>query len=185
MSRRHSLSIGRRVVIAALVGGVCGTSAGLWSVVRTSIAASPTRNAPRPPANAITEHAAVVAAPVPEVAAAPTFDAGATVTATTGHAAPLEAPPPAPAAARPAAVDADTDVASRARALAQRADVTALVALRDSLVQRAQQRGESASPVNKQQLDELDRYLAEARFLRLKLDADAFKLAEPAGARPR
>ena len=74
---------------------------------------------------------------------------------------------------------------ARARALAQRPDVKALVALRESVVRRAAERGETGSAASKQQLDELDRYLEEARRLRLKLDAEEFRHAEAVGGRPR
>jgi hypothetical protein len=73
----------------------------------------------------------------------------------------------------------------RAQALAQRGDVSALVALREGIVRRAEERGETVSPASKQQLDKFDAYLEEARFLRLKLDAEEFKRAPAVGSRPR
>ena len=73
----------------------------------------------------------------------------------------------------------------RARALAQHADVKALVALRESIIQRAQERGETDSARSKQQLDEIGGYLAEARQLRLRLDAEQFRNAGADARRPR
>ena len=72
----------------------------------------------------------------------------------------------------------------RARALAQRADVNALIAIRESVVRKAEESGARDSPAVKRQLDELDRYLTEARTLRLKLDAEEFRKATAAN-RPR
>jgi hypothetical protein len=87
---------------------------------------------------------------------------------------PPVAPPPS------AAVAADAhDMMERARVLAQRPDVKALVALRESVIVRAAERGEQDSAETKQQLDELDRYLAEARALRLKIDALEFRKSAP------
>ena len=87
---------------------------------------------------------------------------------------PPVAPPPT------AAVAADArDVMERARMLAQRADVKTLVALRERVIAGAAERGEQDSAATKQQLDELDRYLAEARALRLKIDALEFRKSAP------
>jgi hypothetical protein len=66
---------------------------------------------------------------------------------------------------------------ARARSLADRADVKGLMALRDAVVRRAQASGEQQSPAVKQQLDQLDRYLADARALRLRLDAQELRKA--------
>ena len=63
----------------------------------------------------------------------------------------------------------------RARALARRPDVTALMALRDEVVRRAMERGVASSSSVKTELNELDRRLNEARTLRLKLDAEEFR----------
>ena len=71
----------------------------------------------------------------------------------------------------------------RARALARRPDVTALIALRDDVVRRATERGIADSSSVKSELDELDQRLNEARTLQLKLDADEFRKAD--SKRPR
>jgi len=75
----------------------------------------------------------------------------------------------------PSSAGADRDVLPRARALAQRPDVRALLELREGIVRRAAERGETESASTKDQLDDLDRYLTEARTLQLKLDAQALR----------
>jgi hypothetical protein len=66
-------------------------------------------------------------------------------------------------------------VVQRARALAQVPDVYALVALRESIGRRADERGEPESPATQELIREIERYLAEARRLRLKLDGEALR----------
>jgi hypothetical protein len=164
----------RNAVIAAIVGSTCGALAGAWSVhrlpaIRTPVAPVPATTAvvassstPPPPKAAEVVSARPVAAPA----------ATATVPLSAAPARALKAPGAAPNAV----ADADAhDVMERARALAQRPDVKALVALRENVVLRAAERGEKDSDATKQQLDELDRYLAEARALRLKVDALEFR----------
>jgi hypothetical protein len=80
------------------------------------------------------------------------------------------------AAAAPSADEAD--VLDRARALARRPDVTALMALREDVLLRAQERGIAGSSSVKSELNELDRRLTEARTLQLKLDAEEFRKAD-------
>jgi hypothetical protein len=72
----------------------------------------------------------------------------------------------------------DADVLERARTLARRPDVTALMALRDDVALRARERGIAGSASVKGELDELDRRLNEARTLQLKLDAEEFRKAD-------
>ena len=69
----------------------------------------------------------------------------------------------------------------RAQALAQVPDVYALVALRESVSRRADERGEHESTATQELIRELDRSLAKARELRLKLDGEALRrdLAAP------
>ena len=66
-------------------------------------------------------------------------------------------------------------VVQRARALAEVPDVYALVALRESVSRRADERGEQESPATQELIREIERYLAEARRLRLKLDGEALR----------
>jgi hypothetical protein len=190
MSRHPSLPIVKRVAIAAIVGSTCGSVAALWSVRHESNRAPVVQTPRAVPGSSSSspapiQHAAsgssmqhdtqTVAPPVPAVPAAAKSDASAAPAAKA----------PASVAALPSAGVDEKDVLSRARALAQRADVKALVALRESIVRRAEENGETGSAASKQQLDEFDRYLGEARLRRLKLDAEEFKHAEAAGSRPR
>jgi len=80
---------------------------------------------------------------------------------------------------------ADEDLLQRAWSLAGRPDVKALVELRESVVQRTEERGEKESPETKRLLDEIDRYIAEARSLQLKLDALELKNTSGHASRPR
>jgi hypothetical protein len=80
-------------------------------------------------------------------------------------------------AAAPSADD-KADVLERARTLARRPDVTALMALREDVVLRAKERGIAGSSSVKSELNELDRRLTEARTLQLKLDAEEFRKAD-------
>jgi hypothetical protein len=61
----------------------------------------------------------------------------------------------------------------RAQTLAQVADVYALVALRESIIRA--ERSEQESLATRELIREIDRYLAEARELRLKLDGEALR----------
>jgi hypothetical protein len=73
------------------------------------------------------------------------------------------------------AQDDTQKVVQRARALAAVPDVSALVALRESVSRRADERGEQESPATQALIREIDRFLAEARRLRLKLDGEALR----------
>jgi hypothetical protein len=66
----------------------------------------------------------------------------------------------------------------RARTLAHRPDVAALIALRDDIVRRATERGIAGSSSIKGELDEIDLRLNEARILQLKLDAEELRKAD-------
>jgi hypothetical protein len=90
------------------------------------------------------------------------------------------APQPTPVRTNAAAPSADDDalVLQRARMLAQRPDVTALMALRADVVRRATERGIAGSSSVKGELDEIDLRLNEARTLQLKLDAEEFRKAD-------
>ena len=81
-----------------------------------------------------------------------------------------------PASVRPDSAQNDSQkVVQRARALAEVPDVYALVALRESIGRRADERGEPESPATQELIREIERYLAEARRLRLKLDGEALR----------
>ena len=66
-------------------------------------------------------------------------------------------------------------VVQRARALAEVPDVFALVALRESISRRAADRGEQESPATQELIREIERHLAQARRLQLKLDGEALR----------
>ena len=157
MFRRLSLPIGRQAVMAAIVGSACGTAAAVWSVGphagnAPALRASPTEVVTAPP-SVLTEET---------LAADP-------VIRTEAPASPVSAPMPA---------EPNGDVRRQARALAARPDVKALVALRESVVRRAEMRGETEAESSKQLLDDLDRYIEGARELRLKLDAEELRRAK-------
>ena len=169
--------LARNTVVAALVGSACGALAGVWSVYRMPSVRTPVAQ-PQMTTEVISSTSSSspprkkAAEPIPvHVEAQPASASPAAVPASSLPARALNAPV---AASALAAVNAQ-QVLERARALAQRADVKALVELRDAVVLRAAERGEENSAATKQQLDELDRDLAQARALRLKIDAMTFR----------
>jgi len=176
-----------KAAIAAVVGSAMGAGAALWSLNRPAatagVAAPPARTttaaAPVEPPRSPAVDTGVSTPPAqssPLSPAAPATNAEtdrATVSPTPEAASlkPAASPPP------PAAPGDSTEVLSRARALARRPDVTALIALRESVLRRATERGDADSLAVKSELAELDQYLNDARTLRLKLDADEFHKA--------
>jgi hypothetical protein len=154
----------RNAVIAAIVGATCGAAAGLWSI--RSWPPQVTASVPTP-----RERTAV--ASVPAKPATLSQDAKALIP-------PIpQATPPQPP--QPPSKGGDgRNILQRARALAQRPDVRALLDLRAGMVLRAAERGETESPATRGQLDELDRYLTEARTLQLKLDRQALRASTTA-----
>jgi hypothetical protein len=155
MSGRATIQrrLARNAVIAAIIGTSGGAVAGLWTVGR---GASPEPSTAKP---SVTTAAAPGTASSEHVSSASSLG-------TTGQR--------TVKASRPR-IESGDDVLERARALAQRADVKALVALREAVVQRAEARGDSTSPTSSPTIADIDRRLAEARLLRLKLDADEFR----------
>jgi hypothetical protein len=170
-SRPHLI---RNATIAALVGSTAGAAAGLWSVRdrTTSVAVSPMstgRNV-----------AASSASPPTEAA---NSELGRDLTARDGLSNPIAvatkgvvpSAPPAAVVRSGSAQHDSQNVVQRARALAEVPDVSALVALRESISRRADERGEQESPATQELIREIDRYLADARRLRLKLDGEALR----------
>ena len=86
--------------------------------------------------------------------------------------------PARPPAAAPA--DSPTAVLARARSMAERQDVLGLMALRETVVRAAEQRGDAASARVKSLLEQVDQRLDEARTMRLKSDAEQFRRAAAA-----
>jgi len=81
-----------------------------------------------------------------------------------------------PPISRPGAPDvASGDVLRRARELAQRPDVNALVALREAVLRRAEEAGRKDDPAIVREIQAIDQYLLDARALRLRLDAAAIR----------
>jgi hypothetical protein len=145
----------RNSVIAAVVGATCGAAAGLWSIRSWPPHVAAAVQTPR-------ESAVVASSPAKPVS----VDQDATVPIPPK---PQTTPPP------PLRTGDDRNVLQRARQLAQRPDVRALLELREGFVRRAVERGETESAATRGQIDELDRSLAEARTLQLKLDRQALR----------
>ena len=169
--RRRSRLI-RNATIAALVGSTLGAVAGVWSVRdRTGgVAVSPRSaggNVAAPPA-----------AP-PEAASgqsgrdlAAGDGSNSTPVATKGVVPPTM---PVTNARSDPPQNARQKLVQRARTLAEVPDVYALVALRESIIRGATERGEQESPPTQELILEVERYLAAARELRLKLDGEALR----------
>jgi hypothetical protein len=173
----------RNAAIAAIVGSACGALAGVWSVYRPPAFRTPV--APVPATTAVVVASSTTPPRVQTIEPVSVrHEAPPAVTAAAPPARALEAPVVAPAS-NAAVAAGPHDVLERARALAQRPDVKALVALRENVVLRAAARGEKDSAATKEQVDELDRYVAEARALRLKIDALEFRKAAPEPAMSR
>jgi hypothetical protein len=188
----------RDAVVAIVVGTGIGTTAALWMPREQAARSSPAAaSAPAAPAEVPSTRAVTGTAGVQGTPAADTSrigipavrvedrDAGAPRTAAVAAAAAVPPPSatvaaPQVASARasaPRAADAEIDF-NEARTLAQRADVMALIAMRERVAARAQEPGaqQSAAAI-KRQLEQLDRYLADARARRLLLDAQEFRKA--------
>jgi hypothetical protein len=172
MSRRSHLI--RNATIAALVGSTAGAIAGLWSVRdrADSVAVSTTATGGN-----------VAASPASPPTGAATGQSGQdpaareglsnSIAVATRGVVPSTTPP---ASVRPGSTQNDSQkVVQRARALAEVPDVYGLVTLREGISRRAADRGELESPATQELIRELDRYLADARRLRLKLDGEALR----------
>ena len=164
----------RSATIAALVGTTAGAVAGLWSVRdrTTSVAVSP-----------MSAGADVAASPASPPADAPSGQLGRDLTAREGLSNSIavatngvvQSTAPAAVVRSGSAQNDSQKVVQRARALAEVPDVYGLVGLRESISRRAEERGELESPATQELIRELDRYLAHARRLRLKLDGEALR----------
>ena len=78
-----------------------------------------------------------------------------------------------------------TNSLRRAGEIARRADVRSLLALREEVAQRAASKGEQGPSETRRQLDEIERYLSEARALQLQRDAEELRRSEGGPAAPR
>ena len=170
-SRSHLI---RNATIAALVGSAVGAGAGLWSVRdgMTSVAVSPISIGG--------DVAASSASPLTDPANGrpardPTARDGlsnSTAVATKGVG---ESTAPAAVVRSDSARNDSQKLVQLARALAEVPDVYALIALRENVSRRADERGEKESPATLALIREIDRNLAEARRLRLKRDGEALR----------
>lgn len=161
-------------MIAALVGSTAGALAGLWSVRdrAVGVAASTTATGGNVGASAASPPTAAATGQSGQDPAARERLSNSIAVATRGVV-PSTAPP---ASVRPSSTQDDTQkVVQRARALAEVPDVSGLVGLRESISRRAEERGELESPAAQELIRVLDRYLADARRLRLKLDGEALR----------
>jgi len=155
----------RYAAAAAIVGGLAGTAAGFLSV--------PIWPPPITASAQIPIVEAVVASPMPSV-----------VPATPSAISKSPSSVPAARPPSPAAPDA-ANPSRRADELARRPDVRGLLALREELAQRAASRGEQASAETRRQLDDVDRYLNEARALQLQHDAQELRRSAASPTDPR
>jgi len=158
MSAANKAGVLPKAVIAALVGTVAGGTAGVWSL--------------RQPAASVNVSAVPVSAP--KVTTTRVADRDAARLSSTALV--NQASPPTSSAT----VQDDADILQRARTLARLPDVTALMALRNAVVQQASERGIAGSSSIKGELDEIDLRLNEARRLRLRLDAEELRKADSA-----
>jgi hypothetical protein len=170
-SRSHLI---RNATIAALLGSTAGAVAGLWSVRdRTaSVAVSPMSTGGDVAASSASPPAKAASGQVGREPMAGDGLSDSIAVATKGV---VQASAAAALVRSGSAHNDSQKVVQRARALAQVPDVYALVALRESISRRAEERGEQESPATQDLIREIERSLAEARQLRLKLDGEALR----------
>jgi hypothetical protein len=194
MSAANRTRLIRNGAIAAIVGSTVGGAIGVWSLRHPGVTVTAVTTAA--PARAVTTATETANRPAADVIAGspptqPQPPARAPQPADR-RTSPAARPAPVPvtatkSAAAPSpsagAAEDDAQVLQRARALARRPDVAALIALRESVARRAAERGRADAPSIRSELDELDQRLNEARTLQLKLDAEELRKAE--SKRPR
>ena len=170
-SRSHLI---RNATIAVLVGSTAGAAAGFWSVRdrTTSVAASPMSTGGDVGASPASSPTDPASGQVGRDLTARDGLSDSIAVATKGV---VSSTAPATVAHSGSTQNDSQKVVQRARALAEVPDVYALVALRESISRRADERGEQESPATQELIREIDRCLAEARRLRLKLDGEALR----------
>jgi hypothetical protein len=156
----------RNAAAAVIVGGLAGTAAGLLSVRSWPPAITASARIP------IVE--AVVASPTPLAVAKPLLTSSKPSSSA-----------PAALPTSPVAPGAAADPLGRAEELARRPDVRGLLALREGIAQRAASQSGQDSSETRRQLDEIDRYLGEARALQLRLDAQELRRSAGIPTEPR
>jgi hypothetical protein len=168
-------SLKRNVAIAVVGGSLVGAAAGLASHPRREVAA--------PEAQSAVVIVEPVAAPAQDAQSRTAPAQSASAKPAPAHVAPPQSAPalrPPVTEPRPPASDASGSAVARARDLAQRGDVASLLALREEILQRSQKSGQSESPAAQREIEEVDRYITEARMRRLKIDGEALqKSTEP------
>ena len=171
----------RHAGLAALIGAAVGAGAGVYSLRGAAAPADETA----PPAAISTATPSPPSPPSPAIESQPR-PIESTPIATNGV---VTRPPHDPAASKrgeparpPAAAPPDSPAAAlaRARSLADRQDVIGLMALRETVVRAARQRGDADSAGVKSLLEQVDQRLNEARMMRLKSDAEQFRRAAAA-----
>jgi hypothetical protein len=175
-SRSHLI---RNATIAALVGSTTGAVAGFWSVRdrTTSVAVSAISTAGKVPASSGSTPTNNAIGQLPRDLSPRDGLSNSIAVATKG----IGQPTAAGTVARSGSTQNESQkVVQRARALAEVPDVPALLALRESISRRADERGEQESPATQELIREIERNLAEARRLRLKLDGEALRRDEAA-----
>jgi type II secretory pathway component HofQ len=146
----------KKSLMAALIGSSCGAAAGYWT----------------PPPRAAIGAPAAVEIPDSRAGAVPVDVSTRALSSAPAISAHVSRPP----ISQPGALDVEFgDAVRRARELALRADVTALVALRAAVVRRAEEAGRKDDPAIRREIQAIDQYLLDARALRLKLDAAAIR----------
>ena len=168
--RRRSRLI-RNATIAALIGSTLGAVAGLWSVRdwTSGVAVSTMSTGGIAAASSASTNAARGQSGRDLTAG---DGSNATPVATKGV---VPSTLPVTNAGSGLPQNDSQQLVQRARTLAQVPDVYALVALQESIIRGANERGEQESPATQELIREIERYLAEARELRLKLDGEAFR----------
>lgn len=174
----------RNAVLAALIGAAVGAGAGVYSLGRAIAPAAGERGSPaakstaEPPPPAPSEPSPAIESQRRADESTPIATNGVATRARHDSPSPKRDEPTRPSADHHA--DSPTAVLARARSLANRQDVVALMALRETVARAAEQRGDVDSPGVKSVLEQVDQRLNEARLLRLKLDAEQFRKASAA-----
>jgi len=172
----------RHAALAALIGAAVGAGAGVYSLRgaatpadETALTAALSTATPPPPA---AQPSPSIAAQRSPVESTPIATNGVVTHPRHDPAASKRDEPARPSAPTPSG--SPTAVLARARSLADRQDVLGLIALRETVVRAADQRGDADSAGVKSLLEQVDQRLNEARTMRLKSDAEQFRRAAAA-----
>lgn len=182
MRLENSGALIRHAALAALIGAAVGAGAGVYSLRGAATPAAETApSAPistATPASPAPQASPAIESPRSPAESAPIATNGVVTRVRRDAAASKRDEPTRRPAATPA--DSPTAVLARARSLADRQDVLGLMALRETVVRAADQRGDTDSSGVKSVLAQVDERLNEARMMRLKSDAEQFRRAAAA-----